>query len=214
MLVKCEVYSKTNELIGNGLASSEDNITIHISYFVFEESQEVKTIQVVEVRLFDFHKTKLECRVMLIKDKSNYSVRKVRRIFESPEEEEIERIKESQPEKPNNFRDDVRMDIDLESFVISDDDNKVETSVEIRDLSSGGVRFSSYVDLPEDYLFYISVPYREPALKTKIRTIRRLQVGSGYLYGCQFVDLPENEEASIRSWIFGIQAERRKNQLR
>lgn len=210
MLVKCEAYAKSGKLIGNGLASSEDNVTIQLSYFVYEETMSVRIIEKVDIHLFDFNKTKLECRVMMMKE-DGYVARKIRRIFDNEEDEEAERAKELKPEKPNNFRDDVRMDVDLHTYLISENEQK---NVIIRDLSSGGVRFSTTDEIPEGEYFKIIVPYKEPPLTARIKTIRKLGVGYGYLYGCKFVDLPEQEEAHIRSWIFAIQAERRKNQIR
>lgn len=212
MLVKCEVFAKSGKYVGNGLASSEDNVTIQLSYFVYEEGMAVRIIEKVDVYLYDFNQTKLECRVMMMKE-DGCVVRKIRRIFDNPNEEEAEREKEKEPEKPNNFRDDVRMDVDLHTYLTSPED-KVRRDVVIRDLSSGGVRFSTTEEIGEGETFNIIIPYREPPLTATIKTIRKLGVGSGFLYGCQFIDLGENEESHIRSWIFAIQAERRKNQIK
>lgn len=210
MLVKCDVFAKSGKYVGNGLASSEDNVTIHISYFAYEEGASVRIIEKVDVYLYDANQTALECRVMMMKD-DGCVVRKIRRIFNNPEEEELERQKELEPEKPNNFREDVRMDIDLHTYLIDDSERR---EVVIRDLSSGGVRFSTTDEIGEGETFQIIVPYKEPPLTAEIETIRKLSVGNGYLYGCKFVELSENDENSIRSWIFAVQAERRKNQVK
>lgn len=209
MLVKCEIFNKDRILVGSGLAYSEDNVTIHIAHFRYEENMDVKVIQKVEIELFDSDQTKLEVRVMMMKD-DGFVVRKIRKIY-AEGEEPPEEGEEEPPRVFSNIREDVRMDIDLASKLYLD--RTAILDIVLRDLSCGGVRFSTYENLDEAIQYRIDLNVEEPPINLPLKIVRKISVGTAFLYGCQFTEVEERQQQHIRSWIFAVEAERRKRQL-
>ncbi|MFI3173637.1 MAG: PilZ domain-containing protein [Bacillota bacterium] len=209
MLVKCEIFNKDELLVGDGLAYSEDNVTIQIAHFRYMENMEVKVIQKVVIELFDADKTTLEVRVMMMKN-DGFVVRKIRKIY-AEGEEPPEEGEEEKPKKLSNIREDVRMDIDLASKLYLD--RTAILDIVLRDLSCGGVRFSTHEDLDEAVQYKIDLNVEEPPINLPLKIVRKISVGTAFLYGCQFLEIDEKQEQRIRSWIFAVEAERRKRQL-
>lgn len=211
MLVKCEVYTMDEELIGDGLASSDDNITVEVAFFNYMADMTVKIIQKVIVQFFDRDRLKIESRVMTLRE-DGFIVRRIRVVYDDAAAEDARLAEEKEAQKKlGNIRDDVRLDLNMPAKVFV---GTTSVEVVIRDLSCGGMRFSTKYELYEYDTCMTSLTLKDPGIVTKMDIIRKQQVGSGFIYGCKFVNLQEAEANVIRSWIFAQQAERRKKALR
>ena len=83
----------------------------------------------------------------------------------------------------------------------------------IRNISAGGlfVVTSQAIKVGERFFFTHRFDGKEPTrVEAKILRVKRAATG-GFGYGCQFINLPTETEATIRKYVFAKQMEKQKN---
>lgn len=72
-------------------------------------------------------------------------------------------------------------------------------------ISASGILLSSALDLPQQVQPHILLFLDQDIVLAIARIVRRDIQGSTHFYGCEFINLPENEKEKIRQFIFDHQ---------
>lgn len=104
------------------------------------------------------------------------------------------------------LRRELRIACEFESYLYPVDDSFTgRYAVTVRNLSCGGVAFSSAVPLPLRQRGEIVVALGNPLL-LPVQLIREDGLDRGqFIYGAKFIDLIPEEESMVRERVFGIQ---------
>ena len=100
-------------------------------------------------------------------------------------------------EKRRNPRMDISMELHISSLFKQDNDSiEINSPITIIDISKGGIGFTTNDFLPIGYYFnaVIQMGHQESKLYCVVRIVRSQTVEGEdnlYLYGCEFVGLPE-----------------------
>lgn len=85
------------------------------------------------------------------------------------------------------------------------------TDVIIKDISCGGICLSSKNKLDTQIVYEIMIPFTRLPLELKFKVMRTIKSDNEgiFVYGCRFINLRNEEEAIIRSYVFKSQIEER-----
>lgn len=123
--------------------------------------------------------------------------------------------------QPHERRSDVRVAINLglriqevliDKYSVTLD---IPMSVRAIDLSSGGIRLASIIQIPKtSFAFYFNLPLKDQQVKCAAEVMQWGCLDNVQLYGCRFINLDEADKGIIRNFVFSEQIRLRKKDAR
>lgn len=110
---------------------------------------------------------------------------------------------------PHERREDVRVSVNLSLEVceVFFDNSLISLNIPMIvraiDLSSGGIRIASVIEIPETaFSFCFCLPLRGQAISCIAEVVTRERVNTIQLYGCRFLNFETADMARLRNFVF------------
>ena len=203
MLEKCEVYNLKQKIIGCGLVEfyEKENFVV-AQYFCYELFEKVVKDETIIIKIFGDTLIRAHGTAGLVENETMEILELIKIV---PINKDGNVIAQS-----GNKRDDFRIDVEYDAKIFH---KKIPTDVSVRDISCSGMSFFCKDEVNDTVIYETAAAIKGTYIITKIQVCRKTKTSEGYVYGCKFIDLLDIEEVALRSWIFTLQAQRRKNKI-
>lgn len=118
----------------------------------------------------------------------------------------------SMQEAPNT-REDIRISVqlDVEAFFENSETPDEPEILSIKNLSAGGLMFTSRKKFPRESIFTFRFPVQKGMLSLKAQILSRRPVADDSLhaYGCHFIDIPTSTESALRNFVYSSELHKR-----
>lgn len=111
------------------------------------------------------------------------------------------------PEGENKKQQDVKVNIRMDQIITYYQDKQLMgCRVKMKDLSAGGMCFSTNVNLDSQRVYEIITSLTKEPLLINFKIVRQIRSENGkeFIYGCKFLNIGPDEEKMLRNTVFRL----------